>query len=109
MQVLCAPKKASRPSALTQEHSVTNTCTFVGFFLQDAVMRLSEDMCRASFPVIELLGLFKLTETQHIWLYGSSGVVGKPGRREFAPLRKLTQAWPSPGEKVRLQGFDGWL
>jgi hypothetical protein len=69
--------------------------------LQEAVLKLSEDMSLANFPVIKLLGMFQLPSlVSPVNLFGCTEVVGKPLKRQFAGLRKISQVWPAPGEQV---------
>lgn len=70
--------------------------------LQEAVQQLSEDLSLAGFPVIKLLGMFQLsTVSNPVYLYGCTEVVGRPLKRQFTELRKITQLWPAPGQAVR--------
>jgi hypothetical protein len=65
------------------------------------VLKLSEDMSLANFPVIKLLGMFQLPSlVSPVNLFGCTEVVGKPLKRQFSGLRKISQVWPLPGEQV---------
>lgn len=73
------------------------------FTLQEAVLKLSEDMSLANFPVIKLLGMFQVPSlVSPVNLFGCTEIVGKPLRRQFAGLRKISQVWPLAGEQVRI-------
>jgi hypothetical protein len=69
--------------------------------LQDAVLKLTEDMSQAGFPVIRLVGMFQLPSVPcPVFLFGVTEIVGKPLNRQFAGLRKIKHVWPAVGTKV---------
>lgn len=68
-------------------------------------MQLSEDMSRAGFPVIKLLGMFQLVSSPSaITLYGVTDMLGQDLPRQFAGLRKTIQMWPDPPAQVGAMG-----
>jgi hypothetical protein len=62
---------------------------------QEAWFKLRENMAAAGFPVVNLLGMFRLPLYSYEgWLYQVVAVVGKPLARTFDGIRKGDQLWP---------------
>jgi len=52
--------------------------------LQEAILKLSENMSMAGFPVIRLEGLYQLQAVPSpVYLFSCTEVVGRPLRRTF--------------------------
>lgn len=67
------------------------------------MLKLTEDMSQAGFPVIRLLGLFQLPSVPSpVFLFSVTEVVGKPLSRQFTSLRKIKQVWPTSTAKVSM-------
>ncbi len=65
---------------------------------QEAWFKLRDNMSAAGFPVVNLLGLFRLPVYSYEgWLYQVVSVVGRPLARTFSGLRKDkgSQIWPT--------------
>jgi hypothetical protein len=66
-------------------------------YVQEAILKLSENMSMAGFPVIRLEGLYQLQAIPSpVYLFSCTEVVGRPLRRTFEGLRKVKKIWPQP-------------
>lgn len=101
-------KRARRQNAVALQHQHAR-CSHrhtQNAMQQDAVIKLSDNMALAGFPVIRLEGLFQLPSVPcPVFLFSATEVVGKPLRRTYEGLRKIRRVWPQPkafaDDKVR--------